>query len=154
MNFATSRDVTVTRTDFVSNKITFQKTPLKTDLHLFAVGLVYATPTATNADSTATATETTSSTSTSTSEPSRTDESSISGGAAAGIGIGSAAGVVFIAILAWFIYRRRQASRIMASRGNEYRGAQYDMKSLPGSAHPRELDAQRPTQQFLGELAG
>ncbi|KAF9884419.1 hypothetical protein FE257_001819 [Aspergillus nanangensis] len=42
--FDTSRNINVTRTDFIAGTITFGEVAQRTSLHLFALGVVYTTP--------------------------------------------------------------------------------------------------------------
>ncbi|KAI9933582.1 hypothetical protein ASPWEDRAFT_43407 [Aspergillus wentii DTO 134E9] len=141
-------NVTLTRTVFASNTITFNPTTLNTNVHLFALGVAYATPTAT--DTNADSDPTSSSTSTSSlSESNSTNNSSISGGAAAGIGIGSAAGVVLIAALAWLLYRRRKPSKTIPPQTNTgYTGIADASKVGQRYEPPQELPSRTPRREL------
>ncbi|KAI0439240.1 hypothetical protein F4803DRAFT_531879 [Xylaria telfairii] len=99
-----SQDVaTVTRTDFRQNTIAVGTRTRHNYEHLFALALMYTTPPSTSISPT-------DSLPTSSPDPSTTStpSSGLSPGAAAGIGVGAAAAVILLALLAWFIYRRKK----------------------------------------------
>ncbi|KNG89197.1 hypothetical protein ANOM_002560 [Aspergillus nomiae NRRL 13137] len=129
-DYSTKRRVTVT--DFAANTIDFKDVNQGTNLHLFAMGISHTSPTATDpADSSATPSPS------DTSEPS--SSSSISAGAAAGIGVGSAAGVMLIALLGWFLLRRRRKEEADAPPVAGYPVQVGDTKEMPSTARPQEL---------------
>lgn len=134
--YGTSMKRTVTRTDFAMNTITFGEVTQNTNLHLFALGMAIASPTTTATSDP----DATSPLSSSTSELSSTSQSSISAGAAAGIGVGSAAGVVLIALLAWYLLRRRRKSAdTVAPPVAENPGGFNYGKVMQNSPPPQEL---------------
>ncbi|KAI0448949.1 hypothetical protein F5B21DRAFT_495943 [Xylaria acuta] len=104
--YASQDVVTVTRTDFSKNTITVESRTRHKYEHLFALALMYTAPSSTSPLPTA-------SLSTSSPDPSTTGtlSSGLSPGAAAGIGVGGAAAVILVALLAWFLYRRKRTIR-------------------------------------------
>ncbi|KAE8152245.1 hypothetical protein BDV25DRAFT_138060 [Aspergillus avenaceus] len=145
--YATSMKRTITRTDFAANTITFGEVTQRPNLHLFAMAMVIASPTATvTSGLEATSTSPVSS---NTSPPSP-GSSSISAGAAAGIGVGSAAGVVLIALSAWFLLlRRRKPAGFSAPPEAQATSAVQNTKLIQGSLPPQEL-----TGEHARELPG
>ncbi|KAF7589406.1 hypothetical protein BBP40_004310 [Aspergillus hancockii] len=148
--YNTAMKRTVTRTDFAANTITVGEVTQRTNLHLFALGAVFTTPTAT--DSTDPGTTTSSS-----SIPSETGSGghSISAGAAAGIGVGSAAGVVLIALLVWFLFRRRRAAKVVPPPTDTAHAGYVDesktMHAQPvPQAQPQELHGNPPRSELPG----
>ncbi|GAP90063.1 hypothetical protein SAMD00023353_4301000 [Rosellinia necatrix] len=105
--------VKLTRTDFrVSSRNVETRTKHMYE-HLFALAILYTTPLSTSASSatslpTTTATTITTTTTTPTSPPAGSSSPGLTAGAAAGIGVGVTAAVALLALLAWFMYRRRR----------------------------------------------
>ncbi|KAI1429255.1 hypothetical protein F5Y12DRAFT_710160 [Xylaria sp. FL1777] len=98
--------VTVTRTNFEKNTIDTETRTKHTYEHLVALALMYTAPAPT------TSLPTSSSDPSTTDVPSRNSSSGLTAGAAAGIGVGVAAAVIILALLGWFMYRRRRAARL------------------------------------------
>ncbi|KAI0481584.1 hypothetical protein F4859DRAFT_425553 [Xylaria cf. heliscus] len=105
--YASQDVITVTRTDFSQNTINVGKRTRHTYEHLFALALMYTTPPSSSSSPTT-------SLPTSSIDPSTTGKTSsgLSPGAAAGIGVGATAAVILLALLAWFLYRRKRKSRL------------------------------------------
>ncbi|PLB47421.1 hypothetical protein P170DRAFT_466674 [Aspergillus steynii IBT 23096] len=159
LQYTKTRTVPATLTDFVSNTINVDMVTQKPGLHLYALGVLFVTPTATTGDlATATTTHTSStssatSSSTASSEPD-TSSSSLSAGASAGIGVGAAAGVIIIAAMGWFWYRRKKAAdAARAASAMPYQP--YVQPVQPAHGHqyiPRELETSGNQKQQLTEL--
>ncbi|RWA10796.1 hypothetical protein EKO27_g4314 [Xylaria grammica] len=98
--------MTLTRTDFQQNTIAMGTRTRQSYEHLFALALMYTTPTSTSATSYLPTSDPSS-----TEMPSGDTSSGLSAGAAAGIGVGAAVAVIILALLLWFIFRRRRAAR-------------------------------------------
>ncbi|KAI1131666.1 hypothetical protein F5Y10DRAFT_262043 [Nemania abortiva] len=116
--YASKDTVKITRTDFTQNTIAIENRERRTDLHLFALALMYTTPlstisTPTSSLSTSSPTPSLDSSTTSTPSPGETSSGSsgLSPGAAGGVGAGVGAIVIILAVLGWLLYRRRRASR-------------------------------------------
>ncbi|KAF2972090.1 hypothetical protein GQX73_g1433 [Xylaria multiplex] len=103
--------MTLTRTDFQKNTLGMETNTRQTWEHLFALALMYTTPTSTS-ETTSLPTSSSEPTATSTpSTPSENTSSGLSAGAAAGIGVGATAAVIILALLLWFLYRRKRTSK-------------------------------------------
>ncbi|TRX90787.1 hypothetical protein FHL15_008366 [Xylaria flabelliformis] len=103
--YASQDVVKVTLTDFSQNTIAVGMRTRHKYEHLVALALMYTTPPSTSLPPT-----TSLPTSTGTHSPEETT-SGLSSGAAAGIGVGAAAAVILVALLAWFLYRRKKTPR-------------------------------------------
>ncbi|XXG98026.1 hypothetical protein Hte_004343 [Hypoxylon texense] len=104
--------IVVTRTDLKKNTIAVETRTRSTHEHLFALAMLYTTPTSTATSSAITEPSTTDSSLTpgasSQAESSQTSSSALSTGEAAGVGVGVAVAVLMLAsFLAWFLKRRR-----------------------------------------------
>ncbi|ORY60260.1 uncharacterized protein BCR38DRAFT_488440 [Pseudomassariella vexata] len=153
--FSTNGTLTVTRTDFAVNTITFDVVTARTDLHLFALAVVYATETST-ISGTISSTSSNSAESTSMGDP-----SALSAGAAAGVGVGATIGFIGITLLGWFALRRRRSKGGLGNgdiggqqlqyqnTGSAYHGWQ-QQQAGPGSASPAELGAQTQKPVEMG----
>ncbi|KAE8349773.1 hypothetical protein BDV28DRAFT_160206 [Aspergillus coremiiformis] len=129
----------VTRTDFAMNTIGFLNVTQATNRHLFALGMVYATPTATASINTSSPTP----------DPSPTDQSAISVGAAAGIGVGCGVGVMLITLVAWFLIRRNRSATPDPVPVAEHAEEAEEPKPSPVISRPHELEVEP-----AGELPG
>lgn len=92
---------------------------LTSPLHLFALAVLYVTPTSTLSDASSTASSGVTSTSSSGAGGSAsTGSNGLGVGASAGIGIGVGLGLVLVALLGWMSYRKRASrrSRIHSSK--------------------------------------
>ncbi|KAB8067417.1 hypothetical protein BDV29DRAFT_200290 [Aspergillus leporis] len=139
--YDTSLKRTITRTDFAANTITFGEVTQRTNLHLFALGVAFATPTATDSSDPG---RTRSSDS---SETGSSGHSTITAGAAAGIGVGSAAGVIFITLLAWFLFRRKLSSGMVPQPNTEHAaGVVGESKTMHAQPQLQELDGRAPRE--------
>ncbi|KAI5928770.1 hypothetical protein F4810DRAFT_705702 [Camillea tinctor] len=108
--------MTVTQTDFAVNTIAVQRRRVESNLHLFALAIMYAEPTSTVSISgqipTAAASSTSSSTDSSLIPTGATNPVSnhagLSAGEIAGISVGVAVAGFIIGFVAWFLFRRRK----------------------------------------------
>ncbi|KAI4868237.1 hypothetical protein F4820DRAFT_154509 [Hypoxylon rubiginosum] len=114
--------IVITRTDLKKNTVAVETKTRSTHEHLFALAMIYATPTSIATSSTITAPPTTDSSLTpeaSSQAESSQSSSTLSKGEAAGIGVGVAVAVLMLAsFLAWFLKRRRTSSRNQAQESN------------------------------------
>ncbi|RYP71094.1 hypothetical protein DL771_005028 [Monosporascus sp. 5C6A] len=99
----------ITITDLRDNRIGVVTRPLLSYQHLFALAMVYTTPT--EQSSSAPETEPPQITSPSSPPANGDGNSSIGAGAAAGIAVGATAGVALIALATWVLWRRRRKHR-------------------------------------------
>ncbi|TGJ81077.1 hypothetical protein E0Z10_g7679 [Xylaria hypoxylon] len=155
--------MTLTRTDFQQNTIAMGTRTRKTSEHLFALALMYTTPTST---STTISSPISSPDPSTTGTPSGDTSSGLSAGAAAGIGVGAATAVITLALSLWFIYRRRMAARPLEETSqfptpetytteNPHVPSQYLAQPLVASPPPKEPAGELPAdQQPVFELYG
>ncbi|KAI6088724.1 hypothetical protein F4821DRAFT_232843 [Hypoxylon rubiginosum] len=149
--------IVVTRTDFKKNTLNVGTRTRSTNEHLFALAMMYTTPASTPTSSTITATSTTDSSipESSSQADSETSSSNFSTGKAAGVGAGVAVVVIVLAgLLAWFIKRRRKASRDQAQGPSteEYYHYPPPPMSLPRSPVPSSPPEEMPTFKEPVEL--
>ncbi|KAH8427108.1 uncharacterized protein LDX57_004825 [Aspergillus melleus] len=162
LKYTTERVVTATLTDFVSNTINVDEVTQKPGLHLYALGVLFVTPTPTSSDLSTSAVNTEPSlsiTASSTSELSNISSPSsstpLSAGASAGIGIGSAAGVILIAVLGWFWYRRKKAAEAAKTGSPIPPHHHYSLPGQPSIGHQypiNELNTYEAQRKQLTEL--
>ncbi|KAI1819587.1 hypothetical protein F4861DRAFT_126308 [Xylaria intraflava] len=156
--FASGGSIQVTKTLLNENQITVQSIKVTTDVHLFALAVMYTSPPPSSPAGPTMTSMPSSGTDSTGLTPSSKANSGISAGAAAGIGIGSAAGVIILALLIWFIYRRRKAaacvSQYQTSVMTHPEMAADPRSPLQGSSQdPSQYSAQYPTQStWHGEL--
>ncbi|RYP80912.1 hypothetical protein DL770_006070 [Monosporascus sp. CRB-9-2] len=135
----------ITVTDLRDNRIGVVTRSLLSYQHLFALAMVYTTPT--EQSSSASETAPPQITSSSSSPASGDGDSSIGAGAAAGVAVGVAAGVALIALATWVLWRRRRKHRQQST---------YCDTPSPGHFAPVELSSERhhelPTERQYGEL--
>ncbi|KAL1855651.1 hypothetical protein Daus18300_011032 [Diaporthe australafricana] len=114
--WATSKTVRVSHTNFIENSLAVETQTAKPNLHVFALAIIYVTTTSESSDLAAstiqagTSSLASSPTAASASEES-SSESGLSTGASAGIGVAAAVGVALLAVVAWWVYRRRRSQR-------------------------------------------
>ncbi|KAI0171671.1 hypothetical protein GGR52DRAFT_432849 [Hypoxylon sp. FL1284] len=143
----TGGTIVVTRTAFKKNTLAVETTARNTNSHLFALAMMYTTPTSTSTSSTFTGSPMT--VSSSIPEPSSHDDSSeesskgLTTSQAAGVGVGVALGVILLAsLVAWFLWYRRKSARNQDPRMLDYAyppGA--TPGELPGFKEPAEMHA-------------
>ncbi|KAI0378498.1 hypothetical protein F5Y04DRAFT_146059 [Hypomontagnella monticulosa] len=107
----TNGTIIVTRTAFRPNTIAIETRSRRTNEHLFALAMIYTTPTSMSTLSLPTdgSSTTTSGGDAPTATPSSETSSGLSAGAAAGIGVGTGLAVLMIAgFVAWYLLRRRK----------------------------------------------
>ncbi|KAI0892530.1 hypothetical protein F4806DRAFT_233388 [Annulohypoxylon nitens] len=132
--------IVITRTALKVNTITFETRTIDPSLHLFALAVIYTTPTsAATADSSIP-------TSSTTGISEAVQPATLSPGQAAGIGVGAGAGVFLIGFfIAFLLWRRRGMSdraenaRIMAQYNNYPPPPK--PRELPTISEPSELDS-------------
>ncbi|KAI0542311.1 hypothetical protein GGR58DRAFT_453484 [Xylaria digitata] len=150
--------MTLTRTDFQENTLAMGTRTRQTWEHLFALALMYTTPTST---SETTSLPTSTSDPTATSAPSEDTPSGLSAGASAGIGVGAAAAVIILALLLWFLYRRKRAPTL-SGETSQYPAPGAPMVPPPMASTPAtsvaytyttegsHVPSQYPTQSLIG----
>ncbi|KAI0105439.1 hypothetical protein GGR51DRAFT_188530 [Nemania sp. FL0031] len=151
-----SRDtVEITRTDFTQNTIAIEDRERRTDLHLFALALMFTTPASTMTTtptslSTSSPTASLDASSTLTASPGETTatqaSTGLSSGAAAGVGVGVAAIVIILGVLAWLLYRRRKASKAPKElESSQFVAPAPPPSTAPGSYTPATQDPRGPS---------
>ncbi|RYP37431.1 hypothetical protein DL767_002904 [Monosporascus sp. MG133] len=151
-----SASALITLTDLRDNRIELVTRPLLSYQHLFALAMVYTTPTEQSSSASETAPPQITSSS---SSPANGDGgSSIGAGAAVGIGVGAAAGVALIVLAIWVLRRRRRKHTQQPTTHTIPPSAQsaYCGTPKPGYFGPAELSSERhhelPTERQHGEL--
>ncbi|KAI0911516.1 hypothetical protein F4823DRAFT_586096 [Ustulina deusta] len=142
--YASGGVITVTRTDFQANNRALETRTAHTYEHLFALALIYTTP-ASSSPSATTSLPTSSSDPSTTDTPSKNTSSGLTAGAAAGIGVGVAAGIIILALLGWFMYRRRRAARL----SNETTQYPTPLTPMTPGAYTYTTEASRSPSQYL-----
>ncbi|KAI2607208.1 uncharacterized protein GGS25DRAFT_494814 [Hypoxylon fragiforme] len=152
---ASAGNIVVTRTAMTANTLAVESRVKATNEHLFALALMYTTPTTTTGISTTSATSggnptTTGGSDSGSSSDSDSSSSSFGPAQAAGVGIGAAAGVILIAVFAWFIMRRRKAAQKLQQQQNMHQMPYSRGGELPTYYEPpSELSAVPPTMYEL-----
>ncbi|KAI1770580.1 hypothetical protein F4818DRAFT_446196 [Hypoxylon cercidicola] len=143
---ASGGTIVVTRTAFKKNTIAVETRTRGTQEHLFALAMIYATPTSTATSSTITEPPTTDSSSTP--EASSNANSSLSTGQAAGVGAGVAIAVLMLAsLLGWFLWRRRKSFRNQTETPNMEEYIDSPKSPIPPSS-PGELPSFREPSEL------